>query len=202
MKRTDIRYLRTEKMIFDALTDLLSEKPYDKITVQDIADRAMINRATFYAHYADKDELYHFIITHILEELSEMIDKAQATTPNSVEVKKAEKMLYSYYNNLKKHSTIAKIVSKSSSREELQHNFARLLHEKYDDLFDKVQVTEAGMPVPTDFIVAYLASIFVRTLLWWIESDFDMDSRDLARLVIKLISNGHLTVMGININRD
>ena len=42
MKRTDIRYLRTEKMIFDALTDLLSEKPYDKITVQDIADRAMI----------------------------------------------------------------------------------------------------------------------------------------------------------------
>ena len=202
MKRTDIRYLRTEKMIFDALTDLLSEKPYDKITVQDIADRAMINRATFYAHYADKDELYHFIITHILEELSEMIDKAQATTPNSVEVKKAEKMLYSYYNNLKKHSTIAKIVSKSSSREELQHNFARLLHEKYDDLFDKVQVTEAGMPVPTDFIVAYLASIFVGTLLWWIESDFDMDSRDLARLVIELISNGHLTVMGININRD
>ena len=189
-------------MIFDALTDLLSEKPYDKITVQDIADRAMINRATFYAHYADKDELYHFIITHILEELSEMIDKAQATTPNSVEVKKAEKMLYSYYNNLKKHSAIAKIVSKSSSREELQHNFARLLHEKYDDLFDKVQVTEAGMPVPTDFIVAYLASIFVGTLLWWIESDFDMDSRDLARLVIKLISNGHLTVMGININRD
>lgn len=165
MKRTDIRYLRTEKMIFDALTDLLSEKPYDKITVQDIADRAMINRATFYAHYADKDELYHFIITHILEELSKMIDKAQATTPNSVEVKKAEKMLYSYYNNLKKHSAIAKIVSKSSSREELQHNFARLLHEKYDDLFDKVQVTEDGMPVPTDFIVAYLASIFVGTLL-------------------------------------
>ena len=58
------------------------------------------------------------------------------------------------------------------------------------------------MPVPTDFIVAYLASIFVGTLLWWIESDFDMDSRDLARLVIKLISNGHLTVMGIYINRD
>ena len=47
MKRTDIRYLRTEKMIFDALTDLLSEKPYDKITVQDIRHRAMINRATF-----------------------------------------------------------------------------------------------------------------------------------------------------------
>lgn len=51
MKLTDIRYLRTEKLIFDAFAKLLSEKPYEKITVQDIADEAMINRATFYAHY-------------------------------------------------------------------------------------------------------------------------------------------------------
>ena len=49
MKLTDIRYLRTEKLIFDAFAKLLSEKPYEKITVQDIADEAMINRATFYA---------------------------------------------------------------------------------------------------------------------------------------------------------
>ena len=57
LKFTDIRYLRTEKLIFDAFAKFLSEKPYEKITVQDIADKAMINRATFYAHYADKDEL-------------------------------------------------------------------------------------------------------------------------------------------------
>ena len=43
MKLTDIRYLRTEKLIFDAFAKLLSEKPYEKITVQDIADEAMIN---------------------------------------------------------------------------------------------------------------------------------------------------------------
>ena len=47
MKFTDIRYLRTEKLIFDAFAKLLSENPYEKITVQDIADEAMINRATF-----------------------------------------------------------------------------------------------------------------------------------------------------------
>ncbi len=38
--------------------------------------------------------------------------------------------------------------------------------------------------------------------MWWIQSDFDMPAKELARLVIKLISNGHLTVMGVNINRE
>jgi len=202
MKFTDIRYLRTEKLIFDAFTKLLSQKPYEKITVQDIADEAMINRATFYAHYTDKDALYNSIIDHVMDEMSELIDQTQVITPNSVEVKKAEQLLTQYYSNLKKHPAIAKIVLNSISREELQENFAKLLHEKYEDLFNKLQVTESGKPVPTDFIVAYLTSIFAGILLWWIDSDFSMAPKDLARLVIKLISNGHLTVMGIDINRD
>lgn len=202
MKFTDIRYLRTEKLIFDAFVKLLSDKPYEKITIQDIADEAMINRATFYSHYADKDTLQQGIQKQMIEQLSDMIDAAQVTTDDTVKVKKAESLLNHYYHSLEKNPSIAKIVLKNISQEILQNDFSQLLHQKYNHLLTKLNVTESGESVPTDFIVAYLTSIFVGTLMWWIQSDFDMPAKELARLVIKLISNGHLTVMGVNINRE
>ena len=202
MKFTDIRYLRTEKLIFDAFTKLLSEKPYEKITVQDIADEAMINRATFYAHYADKDELQQGIQKQLLQQLSDMIDAAQVTNGDIVQVRKAEALLANFYHSLEKNRSIAKITLRSISHEIMQENFSRLLREKYADLLEKLNVTESGESVPTDFIVAYLTSIFTGTLLWWIKSNFDMPAKELARLVITLVSNGHLTVLGVTINRD
>lgn len=202
MKFTDIRYLRTEKLIFDAFTKLLSQKSYDKITIQDIADEAMINRTTFYAHYADKDQLQKGIQEQMMMELSDMIDAAQITKGDTIKVKKAERLLTNFYRTLEKNQAIAKIVLLSISHEILQANFAKLLHDKYADILDKLNVIESGESVPTDFVVAYLTSIFTGTLLWWIKSDFDMSAKDLAHLVITLISNGHLTVMGITINRD
>ena len=56
-KRTDLRVVKTRKAIRTAFIDLLSEKGYAAITVQDILDRALINRKTFYNHYHDKRSL-------------------------------------------------------------------------------------------------------------------------------------------------
>ena len=60
--RVDPRVTRTQKLIREALLSLLSEKSFESISVQDIADRATVNRATFYAHYADKFALLDALI--------------------------------------------------------------------------------------------------------------------------------------------
>jgi AcrR family transcriptional regulator len=54
---TDPRVLRTRRMLMDALVELLREKEFDEISVQEIADKATLNRATFYLHYPDKNAL-------------------------------------------------------------------------------------------------------------------------------------------------
>jgi len=58
VNEADPRVKRTRKLLQEALLELLAEKSFDAITVQDIADRSTINRATFYAHFADKYELF------------------------------------------------------------------------------------------------------------------------------------------------
>jgi AcrR family transcriptional regulator len=54
----DQRAKRTREQLSWALVDLIREKDYDAITVQDIAGRAHVGRSTFYAHFADKEDLF------------------------------------------------------------------------------------------------------------------------------------------------
>ncbi|MGB8908701.1 MAG: TetR/AcrR family transcriptional regulator [Candidatus Cybelea sp.] len=60
--RVDPRVTRTRKLIRDALASLLAEKNFESITVQDIAEQATVNRATFYAHFTDKFALLDAMI--------------------------------------------------------------------------------------------------------------------------------------------
>jgi AcrR family transcriptional regulator len=61
-ERVDPRVKRTRKLLVDAFMSLIAEKGFDDITVQDIAARATVNRATFYAHFEDKYALVDALI--------------------------------------------------------------------------------------------------------------------------------------------
>jgi len=54
----DARVRRTRDALGDALVELMHEKPYAAIQVQEVLARAEVARGTFYAHFADKDDLF------------------------------------------------------------------------------------------------------------------------------------------------
>src|SRR6201987_5736317 len=54
---TDPRILRSRRMLMDSLARLLIRKEFEDISVQEIANEATLNRATFYLHYPDKNAL-------------------------------------------------------------------------------------------------------------------------------------------------
>ena len=56
-EHTDPRVLRSRQMLMEALLRLLTRKEFDDISIQEIADEATLNRATFYLHYPDKNAL-------------------------------------------------------------------------------------------------------------------------------------------------
>ncbi|RYD33991.1 MAG: TetR/AcrR family transcriptional regulator [Verrucomicrobiaceae bacterium] len=63
LPKTDPRVLRTRQMLFRAFQEMLAEKSFDLISVQDIAGRATLNRATFYDHFTDKFALLNAMIS-------------------------------------------------------------------------------------------------------------------------------------------
>lgn len=62
-KRVDPRVKRTRELIVRAFNELVAEKGHTGLTVQEIAERATVNRATFYAHFADQYELFDYVIS-------------------------------------------------------------------------------------------------------------------------------------------
>ncbi|KAB2916447.1 MAG: TetR/AcrR family transcriptional regulator [Bacteroidetes bacterium] len=70
LRKDDRRIIRTKRALAQALSELIVEKGYEAITVQDITDRANVGRSTFYAHYESKDELCLYNINfqqHLVE---------------------------------------------------------------------------------------------------------------------------------------
>ena len=69
-KKPDPRVARTNKLLEQAFMEILKEKGFQTITVQDITERAGVNRATFYAHFQDKYALLdHSIRQGFLQEI-------------------------------------------------------------------------------------------------------------------------------------
>lgn len=89
MDKNTTSYRRMDKIILNAFIELSTQMPFESITVQKIADAALISRYTFYVHFHDKyevaeriqDDLYQEFI-HLIQKEIPAINAAAATTPN------------------------------------------------------------------------------------------------------------------------
>ena len=61
-QKMDLRIRKTYKALKDTFLELLSEKKFEDITVNELCERAMVRRATFYKHFADKYDFFAFFI--------------------------------------------------------------------------------------------------------------------------------------------
>lgn len=70
MSKTDRRILKSQEAIKKALIELMSEKNFDDITLQDISHSANVSRGTIYLHYTDKSDLLDKLIEEHITRLS------------------------------------------------------------------------------------------------------------------------------------
>ncbi len=75
-KKDDLRVIKTRKLIYQTLLDLMKEKTFEEIKVSDICSKAMINRSTFYAHYEDKYELLIDFLSNLKEEFAHELNES------------------------------------------------------------------------------------------------------------------------------
>lgn len=84
-QKLDRRVRHTRDVLGDAMIELIQEKPFSEITVQQVLDRAEIGRTTFYTHYRDKDDLFLSDVDEFFETMSTLLirrnDKSNRVAP-------------------------------------------------------------------------------------------------------------------------
>ena len=98
MNRHEKRRLRTRQKLQAATMELLLEKGYDTLTVQDITDRADLGRGTFYIHFTDKEE----IVWSIIE--TGMVDTERAAQERAAAEGMPDRLAYAAYVNIFRHA--------------------------------------------------------------------------------------------------
>lgn len=71
--KVDRRAVRSKRLILEALRELVLEKDYKEISISDIVKRADIGRATFYAHFEDKNHLGRFLFNQLQIQIEQEI---------------------------------------------------------------------------------------------------------------------------------
>jgi AcrR family transcriptional regulator len=86
-EKLDPRVKRTRNLILGSFSDLLAEESFDAISVQDVTDKAQINRATFYAHFEDKYALLdHWVQQQFRHEIETRVLDACHYTPENLRI--------------------------------------------------------------------------------------------------------------------
>lgn len=152
--------------------DLLAEKGFDKITVIDIAERANINRGTFYLHYVDKFDLLDKCIETYIELLLHYC-------ANSADKNLSESAFQSVFEYLEKHFTIYKLLLSNEG-------FGFFRSRLYSIIVQTVTEVN-GIKPKNEVTTHFLASGFIGVLEWWINNSMPCSVQEVTEQLMFLL---------------
>jgi AcrR family transcriptional regulator len=158
MSKVDRRILKSQEAIKKAVIELMSEKNFDDITIQDISDRANVSRGTIYLHYVDKYDLLGKLIEEHINEMRELCESA-----SEMDFKDANVIWFDYLeHNYLFFSTM--LLSKGA------HSFrSQFLEFLIEEFKDEVDITEGkNHGLNKDIILQFIATSYVGVVEWWI----------------------------------
>ena len=174
----DRRIRKTKTAIDKACWELLQEQDFETITVGDIAQRADINRATFYRYHVDK---YHWLeqqIDVLLDELFALSDFINTTSDEAV-ILAGFSRVYQHYND--HYDTYAVLFSKNVGIL-FQNRFAQRIAQSLRTILSAGEEPSAEL----EFEVQFTASSIAGTLKWWIENDRPLSPERMAQRMVQL----------------
>lgn len=215
----DRRVQKTRKLLQDALIELVAEKGYESVSIQEILDRANVGRSTFYSHFQDKDQLLHSILDH-LDELFEQHKKQLLEATKDVGKLDNTDLLHSFSPTLnlfqfvgqnhrffkamlanRGYGIFAKpvydyvfahvhgILTKPMRDDTLTH-----LHEPLKMLRSREKFSSLESEIAAHYFVSALMGI----LVWWVEKDMPCTAEEIDSLFRELAMPGFRHVLAAN----
>lgn len=183
IKKVDLRVRRTHKLLLEALTELLAEKSFESISVKEICDRAMINRTTFYKHYADKYDLVQRGFKELLDDMAAKIDYPNIINDSFSPQNPPAHFLFMFRHILENKAFYELILCQSTSgtiRSILMDWLNR------QSLFRLEASAIKDVKLPTPVMVRFATGALIEVLNWWLESKTPYPPEDMAYFLAEM----------------
>lgn len=183
-KKLDRRIQRTRELLQQAMIELVSEKSYEAISIQDITDRANTARTTFYLHYTDKDELLFNSVRDMIEELLAGMQPGHEGMATSFE-------------HIAQHAAFYRAIL----GEQGSPAFVSRLSDFVASVVRERMLSQMTAPgetprLPLDFMTHYLVGAYVGTATWWLNHDMPYSTQEMAQMINDLADKGLMWALG------
>lgn len=182
----DRRTLRTRRSLHQALMQLIFERDYDGIGVADIADAANVGRSTFYAHFADKDDLLRSGTEHLRAILfaEHSHDIAGETQAERRPLGFSRFMTGHLHEQLELYRALMRGRAGSIMLEQIRQFLSEIVRKE-------LVASNAGRAAP-EITVQFVVGAYMSVLTWWLDrgavepaEEIDAAFRDLAEGALK-----------------
>jgi AcrR family transcriptional regulator len=190
-RKIDPRVIRTRKLLLDALLELIPEMGFYAITVQAITERAGLNRATFYLHFTDKDELLSAAIKDVLAEL-ENISIPRESHQNTIDMDSSKDLFVHFFEHVAQHIHFYRVMLGERS----VASFALQMQDYIEQMglrwLAQANINKNRMTIPVEIFMSFLGAAYLGVIKWWIQNDMPYSAEYMAAQFMEL------TLMGIH----
>jgi len=185
----DRRSQRTRQALIHALIELLAARQYDQITIQDIVDQANVGRATFYAHFQNKDDLLKSGFERVLDILVQQIvssENDQCPFDTSM-----------LFHHAQGHYELYRTLVWGSGFDLLTKEGHAALSKKIEDRFVLLLTGRQPPSIPLPILSYSVAGAVLIMLKWWLDNKMPYSPERMDEIFQQLVMPGVRTVLGL-----
>lgn len=179
-KKGDRRVQRTQHLLREALFSLIREKGFEALSVQDIIDRANVGRATFYAHFDNKEDLLLSGFEALRASLRER--QREALSHGN----KLEKLAFAFSHDMlvhvDEHRHLFRAMAGKRSGATVQSVLRKLVIDLVRDDLKMMVERDGRHSVVTDAVVEFIAGGLFGMLMWWLRGKARLSVEELDPL--------------------
>jgi AcrR family transcriptional regulator len=181
----DRRVQRTRELLRESLMELILEKGYDAITVQEITDRANLGRATFYLHYNDKEDLLFSTLQDTVEELKQLVKtgkheaRLDAEWPNVLA-----------FEHAAEHADFYRVLLSGQGATNLLSQLRSYITSVIEEVIITSMPTSKESRIPLEVVSNYFSGALLMMIEWWLRNDMPYSPTEMARMFRELTRFG------------
>lgn len=172
----DLRARRTRKLLRDALLELIEERGFDALTVEELAERAMVSRSAFYRYYQDKYDLVEQIFEEAMSALLSAVGEMGPERPPQVWVK--------FFEHIARYERFYRVLLGRKGSpwfvRKMRASLADMIKE-HGRVPSKPNVSDHPTYVFSDeFVPNLVSTMFVEAITWWLEQGRPYTPQEIA----------------------
>ncbi len=177
--------LQTRKGLIQAAVELVLEKGYETVTVQDITDRADFGRGTFYIHFKDKEEVVWTAIQGLCLELEQAAH--QQYKDNIPDQQEYYGLLY-IFRQVDKNRDLFRVCFSARGSAALTERVSDLLADIIlYDLQNQPALRDPNSDVPLEIVAQMMTGLITRMISWWLNTPNSYTAEQMAGMIYETL---------------